>query len=105
MSNGRDKAEDLKQRIEKDEPLVDTPVLNMIAENDLPLRGDIRQKMILRIRENVRDRRTIDSISSRAANAIVSPVRSAVEGEASERIQNRIKENVQRAARNTGGDE
>jgi len=86
--------EKLSERASNDEPLVNTPFLDMWAEIDLPFRGELRQGMARGITQSVKDRRTIHSIASRAASAITDPISSAVEEQLEDTIQNRLTETL-----------
>lgn len=86
--------EQLSRRAERDEPLVDTPVINSLIEADMPLRGDIRQRVLVRLRENIRQRRTVGGISERIASNAVAPINNAIRTEAEERVRSRVQEGL-----------
>ncbi|EGQ44070.1 MAG: hypothetical protein J07AB43_01290 [Candidatus Nanosalina sp. J07AB43] len=73
------------------EPVIDTPVLNMMCEHDTPLPGDFRQSVYERVRYNVKRRRTSDAIADRLSQNAVRPIVDGFEGEVSDRIKTRIK--------------
>lgn len=70
--------------------IIETPMLNKMCEASAPTPGDFCNKVVHRIRMNVRNRRTENAISRRVANEAITPVMDAFEGELSERIKRTI---------------
>lgn len=70
-----------------DEPVVEPMALEQWADLDLPLRGQMRQRMASALANNVRERRTIDGLASRIAGQAVSPIAQEIERVASEELQ------------------
>lgn len=89
--------EELRQRAEANEPLVDTFLLDMWAELDPPFRGERRQNILERMRAQARNRRTVEGISSRIAVNISSPVTNAIQEEVEDRTQARVKGQLEKA--------
>lgn len=101
MVNGdrrQQRREDLARRADEQEPLVDTPVLDMWAELDAPLRGDIRENVINRLRMQVKGRRTVEGIAGRIASNVTTPVTSAIQSETEERVKKNVQEALERQA-------
>lgn len=97
--------EELSERAETNEPLVDTPVLNAWAEMDLPMRGEARENIIQRMREQLRNRRTVEGIASRIAANATSPITNAIEEEAQDRVRGRVEETLKEQAGRVGDGE
>lgn len=76
------------------EPVIDTPLLNVVCEHDTPLPGDFRQSVYQRVRYNVRRRRTSDALAARLSENAVRPIMDGFEGELSDRIQRRVIERL-----------
>jgi|APHM01.1.fsa_nt_gi hypothetical protein len=90
--------QELRDRVETNEPLLDTPALNALEEADLPLRGGMRENILIRVKASVRERRTVEGISSRLATNIVSPISSALEDEAQDRVRKRVVDQIKQRA-------
>lgn len=92
--------EDVRERLARNDPIFEPMLLETWSELDLPLRGQIRQEAVERAAQQVAQRRTIDGIATRAANQVVSPFVTVVQGQAEDTIRRAITNNVQRAAEN-----
>lgn len=93
--------DDLRERAEANEPIIDTPLINMWAELDLPLRGERRENVIQRMRAQLRNRRTVEGISSRLAANLTSPVQNAVNEEMEDRVRGRIQGQIEEQVENS----
>jgi hypothetical protein len=78
------------------DPVVETPVLNAMSSVDAPLPNDFCQCFIDRVRMNVRQRRTESAVAQRIAQNVSMPITDSFEREMSDRVQNRVKNVVER---------
>jgi len=88
--------EELAERADANEPIVSTPALDVWAELDLPLRGEIRQNVVERLRHQARSRRTVEGVASRIAANITSPVTNAIQDEAEDRVRGRVQSQLEK---------
>lgn len=95
----------LSERAAENEPLIETPILNMLANENRPLLGDIRRNILLRVREEVQERRTVGGLSDRIATTLTQPVTTAIRTEAEQRVQERVQQGVTQVAENMGSEE
>lgn len=105
MVNGRDRVpsrDELQQRADAREPIVNTPAIDMLAEADLPFRGEMRQNIIQRVRAQIRSRRTVEGVATRIANNATSPITNAVQDEAQDRVKGRVEERIQQRIQESG---
>lgn len=79
---------------DRDEPIIGTPILDKLDEMEAPTPADVSERMIKRVRENVRQRRTDTAIAQRVANTAVTPVTQAIEVELAQRVRDRIDERL-----------
>jgi len=77
------------------EPLVDTYILNILADADRPLQGEPRDRIMKRIRDNVRNRRTINGVAERVAMNITSPAVDAIRREGEDMIKETVKDTLE----------
>jgi hypothetical protein len=97
-----ERVEELAERGQRAEPLVDTVVLDTLDDLDLPLRGEMRQRVLKRVKTQVRQRRTVDGIAARMSNTLVQPVSTAIEQELDNVVRSRIQERLEKQAERRG---
>lgn len=83
--------EEVRERMEDDEPLVGTPVLDLSLRANLPFRSTRREEIVAVVRENIRERRKAEILSDRVEQNAAEPVRGAIQAEAQDVIRSRIK--------------
>lgn len=82
---GRPERADISSEI-----LVDTPILNKISDGGTAGPIDFTDKLVARVRDNVRMRRTESAVAQRIADASVRPISDALERELSESLKRSI---------------
>lgn len=95
--------EEIRDSANEIEPLVDTPLIDMWCEADLPFRGERRQNMVERLRAQLRGRRTADGIAERLSRNITQPVTSAIDDEVKGRARGRIRKRIEDRVEDAGG--
>lgn len=101
---GNDPVSNTAQKVHDNKPLVDTVVLDNLAQANLPFRGQFRKNILDRTRKAVKQRRTVSGLSSRLASTLSTPISNAIQEELSNRIQSRLQNTAQNAANQvTGG--
>lgn len=83
-------SEEIQERMEDDEPLIGTPILDLSLQANLPFRGEKRKVVVATIRENIRERRQADVLTNRVAKEAASPVKGAIQAETQDMIRNRM---------------
>lgn len=73
---------------ESQDPVIEPVLLDRWSELDPPLRGEIRQNIVDDIKENIKNRRTPESLANRMSKEIVEPVNRAAMKEAESRVVN-----------------
>lgn len=81
---------EIQERMDDDEPLIGTPLLDFSLRLNLPFRGERRKVIVATIRDNVRTRRQADVLTNRVANDAISPVKGAVQEETKDMIRSRM---------------
>ncbi len=89
-------SEKVQDSIETGEPVVGTPLMDAWLEADLPARGKYRRRILKRIRDNTRERRSMHMISERIASTVTSPVTSAIDDEIRETATSVVMNQVER---------
>jgi len=87
---------EVQKRMESDEPLIGTPLLDLSLRLDLPFRGVKREELVAVVRQNVRERRKADVLTKRAQENAVAPIRGAFQAETQEMLRERISEITRR---------
>lgn len=77
------------------EPIVGTPVLDMLDESDIILNKGMRENVASRVRQQVQQRRTVDAISDRLLSITLQPVTDAMQVELSNKIKDNIKSQIE----------
>lgn len=88
--------EEVQERMESDEPLIGTPLLDLSLRLDLPFRGVKREELVAVVRQNVRQRRKADVLTERAQENAAAPIRGAFQAETQEMLRERISEVTRR---------
>lgn len=101
VGDDEEQAADVSSRVKQNEPLVDTVVLDEWLKAELPLRGEMRKKVLARLRKNIRNRRTVEGIASRISSAVTRPITNAIQEEAEDRIQQQVVERAKKRAEGT----
>ena len=84
------KADDLAEQADQFDPVLETPVLNLMSTVDAPTPRDTCACFVERVRANVRQRRTKGQVAKRVANNASLPLTEAFESELTERVQDNI---------------
>jgi hypothetical protein len=90
----------ISQKGEMDECIREPKAVETIADLDPPLRGPLRQQILDNTAETLRQRRTIEGISQRAANNIAAPLGDVLQRSVQQRAQERVAEVAARLAAN-----
>lgn len=92
-------ADEIAQRLEQQQatkPIVDTVILNQLVEADVPLRGQMREEFLRRLRNQIRQRRTVHGISNMIARTAISPLTNLVQDQLEQTLSNQIKQQLQK---------
>lgn len=81
-----------------EEPVIPTPLLDMLVERQLVFDGESRQRVANRLRDNVRARRTPTSLGTRLSGIISEPFEQAIRQATEERVQERLQDMRDRRA-------
>lgn len=95
--------DEIRERAQANEPILDTYFLDLWAELDLPLRGERRQNIVERMRAQIRNRRTVEGVSSRIATNLTSPVQNALNEEMEDRVRGRIQGQIEERVKEQAG--
>lgn len=98
----RQDPDELLDRARRNDPIIDTMILDAWADVDLPMRGERRQRVLDRVRSQIKQRRTTDAIAIRVADLVSQPITNAVETEARERVRGQVRDRIEDMAEKRG---
>jgi hypothetical protein len=77
------------------DPVIGTPILDLIDESDIVLNRGMRENVASRVRRQIQQRRTVDGISERLMSITLQPVTDAMQTELSNKVKDNIKSQIE----------
>lgn len=80
-----------------EQTVIDTPALDRLQQTSLPFRGERRQKVLKRVRYQIKNRRTPKSVGQRVSNITIAPLTDAIDQEARAAVQDNVQNILERS--------